>query len=459
MTSGQANIVIGAGPCGLAAAHTLERSGAGVTVLEKEGYAGGLAASFRDAAGFVWDQGGHVVFSHYGEFDALVERLMGSEVERHERVSYILTGDRRVPYPFQRNLASLSPPDALECVLGLIDRPRQDRDDFAAWMLAHFGEGITRHFMLPYNTKVWSTPPRDMSTEWLGERVATVDWRTSLTNLVLGRDDPGWGPNNTFVYPATGGTGEPFRRLAASLRDVRHGTSVVRVDPDTRRLTTAAGEEMRFDHLVSTIPLTHLVRALTRCPREVRTAAAALRHNQVRVVGIGAEGASAPDWNWMYFPDPDYPFYRVTNLGGYARGNLPAAGGPHHSLMSEISAPAHQDLSAVDSVEPTLAGLRRAGLLDDGARVLSVHTRDIPMAYPIPTLGRTEAVATILDFLDSRGIYSRGRFGTWLYEYGNMDHAVKMGIDVALRLTDGTPETIPLPHLRAAVLSAADEGR
>ena len=41
-----------------------------------------------------------------------------------------------------------------------------------------------------------------------------------------------------------------------------------------------------------------------------------------------------------------------------------------------------------------------------------------------------------------RDIYSRGRFGAWRYEIGNMDHAVKMGIDVAHLLLEGRPEEL-----------------
>lgn len=46
----------------------------------------------------------------------------------------------------------------------------------------------------------------------------------------------------------------------------------------------------------------------------------------------------------------------------------------------------------------------------------------------------------IQPWLERRGILSRGRFGSWRYELGNMDHAVKMGIDAARRLVREEPE-------------------
>jgi predicted NAD/FAD-dependent oxidoreductase len=52
------------------------------------------------------------------------------------------------------------------------------------------------------------------------------------------------------------------------------------------------------------------------------------------------------------------------------------------------------------------------------------------------------ALETIQPWLMERGIYSRGRFGSWRYEIGNMDHAVKMGVDAARRLVRGDEEEL-----------------
>lgn len=57
-------------PTGLGAAVRLQQLGhQNWTLLESTGIAGGLARSVVDSKGFVWDMGGHVIFSHYKYFD------------------------------------------------------------------------------------------------------------------------------------------------------------------------------------------------------------------------------------------------------------------------------------------------------------------------------------------------------------------------------------------------------
>jgi hypothetical protein len=45
----------------------------------------------------------------------------------------------------------------------------------------------------------------------------------------------------------------------------------------------------------------------------------------------------------------------------------------------------------------------------------------------------------------STEVLSRGRFGSWRYEIGNMDHAVKMGVDAAAWALERRPEELWTP--------------
>jgi protoporphyrinogen oxidase len=437
--------IIGAGPCGLGCARELDRLGfRDWMVYEREDHAGGLASSVLDPAGFTWDLGGHVVFSHFGEFDLLLEEVMGDDVCEHERASYIRFGDSWVPYPFQNNLRHLEPDLVLECLLGLIDAPGGTLEmDFASWMEATFGTAITRVFMRPYNVKVWATPPEEMASAWIGERVSVLDYRRALRNVLLARDDVGWGPNNTFRFPSAGGTGEIYRRLAAQLGPrIQLGREVTSIAPERKRLEFADGGTEEYDAVVTTMPLDRLVDALVDAPAELTGAARALRHTSVCVVGVGYDSPLIDEKCWMYFPDSAVPFYRATNFAKYAAANVPDSDTGHYCSYLTETAFAPAAGRAADLEEQVVTGLVTGGVVEDDQGIASVHMIDVEYAYPVPTLERDRALATIQPWLIERDIYARGRFGAWRYEMGNMDHAVKMGVDVAHRLLEARPEEL-----------------
>ena len=438
--------IVGAGPCGLACAHELEQLGHGSwTIYEREHVAGGHAGSEVDPAGFTWDQGGHVVFSHYGEFDRLLDLALGDEVHQHDRSSFVLVGGRWVPYPFQNNLRYLAADDVLDCLVGLIDAPGSNgAADFASWMELTFGAGITTRFMRPYNLKVWATPAELMSAGWIGERVSVVDYRRALRSVLLELDDVGWGPNNTFRFPRSGGTGEIYRRLAAGLGErVRYDSELVRVDARERTLTLADGTTEGYDALVSTMPVDRLVAAIDRCPSAVRSAASELEHNGVWVVGVGCERPLADDRSWLYFADDHIPFYRVTNFAKYAAANVPDADTSRYSsYLTESAYSRHRPRERTGVEETVVDGLVAAGLIDNAVPIASLHTIDVEYAYPIPTLRRDAALRVVQPWLMEHGIYSRGRFGSWRYEIGNMDHAAKMGVDIARFVLEGRAEEV-----------------
>jgi protoporphyrinogen oxidase len=446
MTDTPRIVIIGAGPCGLGCARELRRLGhANWLLAEQQDVAGGHAGSVVDPQGFTWDFGGHVVFSHYGEFDTLLEETMGDEVYQHERSSYIRFGNNWVPYPFQNNLRHLPPEPAYECILGLIEAPGGDSSqDFALWMEATFGGGITHHFMRPYNFKVWATPPERMASNWIAERVSVIDYKRALRSLIFQEDDAAWGPNNMFTFPAVGGTAEIYRRLALKLDDqIQYNREIASVDVERKTVTMSDGTEETYDTLVSTMPIDVLVSKLVHCPDSVRRASEDLEHNGVLVVGIGYESPLKDDKSWMYFPAEDIPFYRATNFAKYSPSNVPDADtGRYCSYMTEIAYSRYKPESKEGLAERVEESLRRAGVIEGDPEVASMHIEDAAYAYPVPTLKRDAALAVIQPWLMHHDIYSRGRFGSWRYEIGNMDHAVKMGVDVARLTVEKTPEEV-----------------
>lgn len=440
-------VVIGAGPTGLGAAYRLHELGyEDFIVLEARENAGGLASSEVSRNGFTYDIGGHVLFSHFRYFDELFDRMLQGEHQELLREAWVWMQDRFLPYPFQNNIKYLPNEMILSCLIGLIEargRGRPERyGNFEELIHGVFGAGIAEYFMMPYNFKVWAHPPRMLATEWIGERVAVVDIERVLGNVILDRDDQAWGPNNTFKYPRHGGTGGLFNRIVPHLGDrIRLGAQVTGVDPRRKRVLLADGTDEEYDHLISTMPLDLLVGLLEGVPGEVARAAGLLLHSGSAIVGVGLRQSAPSTKCWMYFPESNCPFYRVTYLSNYSPEVVPDAES-HYSLLAEVSRSPYKPVSLETVIDEVVEGLVNVRLLspEDLADVVDTHLIVREHTYPVPSLRRDAALATIQPYLEARDIYSRGRFGAWKYEIGNMDHAVQMGVECVERLLHGRPE-------------------
>ena len=444
--------IVGAGPTGLGAAHRLKELGEdSFLVLERNAHPGGLAASFTDEAGFTWDIGGHVVFSHYEYFDRLLDDLLGADFLSHQRESWIWARGVWTPYPFQNNVRYLPRQARWECVRGLLPgmRPTNAPANFRDWITAVFGRGIAEIFLGPYNEKVWAAPLESMSYTWIGERVSVVDLERVLKNIILEQDDVSWGPNSTFRFPLSGGTGEIFRRLAGRLDErILYGQEVLGIDAKSRRLHTKQGLTVEYGCLLNTGPLDLLVSRWIENPPEACVAAAALglAHNGVSVCGIGVDSHRPDPKCWMYFPEPAQPFYRATNFHNYSPNNA-ARPGEQRALMCETAFSAHRPEDLASLTGRTVDGLVAAALLapDDTGRIVSRWRHTVDYGYPIPTLSRDAALAVIQPWLESQAIFSRGRFGGFRYEVGNMDHSVMQGVEWAERMLLGREEKTYAP--------------
>ncbi|MCU1502855.1 MAG: UDP-galactopyranose mutase, partial [Ilumatobacteraceae bacterium] len=289
--------------------------------------------------------------------------------------------------------------------------------------------------------KVWATPLDQMGTTWQGDRVPEVNLRRILENQLANRDDVSWGPNNKFKFPLLG-TGLLYERIAESLpKPVELGKKVVAIDPVAKSIDFADGTSTTYDRLVTTMPQKELVKCIVGCPANVLAATASLTHTEGLFIGIGVADPCPSTKCWMYFPGDDSPFYRVTYLSNYSPKMTPGA--DHFSLLAEVSKSPYKDENVEDVVERTIAGMVACDLLSPEQaehKIVSKQLMTVPYSYPVPTVTRDAALAVVQPWLAERDIYSRGRFGAWRYEIGNTDHSVMMGVEVADRLLNGTPE-------------------
>lgn len=443
-------LIIGSGPTGLGAALRLKESGEdNFFILETNSWVGGLAASFKDQAGFTWDIGGHVQFSHYSYFDEVMDRAIDPQHWlTHQRESWVWIQNGFVPYPFQNNIHYLPKEAQWECLKGILDislaADKQLPANFEEWILSIFGQGVADHFMLPYNYKVWAYPPAELAYHWIGERVAVTDLKRVLENMVHQKLDASWGPNNMFRFPANGGTGAIWNSVAQmiGMHKIQLNAEVALVNSDSRKITLQSGEVIEYEFLLTTMPVDILCRKTKGIGGKTVKSAQYLKHSSSNIVGVGLRGKASEQLEpkcWMYFPESNCPFYRVTLFSKYAPSNVPDISS-QFSLMTETSESPKKPVSASTLIDETIYGLQQTKLISDSDEIVSVWSYRAEYGYPTPSLERDSILDEVIPALESRDIYSRGRFGAWKYEVSNQDHSFMQGVEWVDMMTNGIAE-------------------
>ena len=416
-------LIIGAGLAGLCTARGL---GKPFTLLEKEDSPGGLVRSVH-SGGSVYDYTGHLLHLKDSGLEGFIEELLPGRMAEVARVAGIHTMGRFLPYPFQANFHPLPREVVKECLLGYIrarEAERREPDSFAEWALGTFGEGICRHFMRPYNEKIFCTPLEELTADW-------VDWsvpRPPLETVVdgaLGTSAEGLGYNPSFLYPKQGGIEILPRALAEGIEGIRYGTEVVEVDVGERVATTASGERIAYGALVNTTPLPRLL-AMIEGGGDLSGWISGLRWVDVFNLNLTLEREAPWPWQWLYLPEPDFRCYRI----GVGSNISPALAPPGCcTVYAEFSHPPQEEIDEQRAREEVLADMRRLGLLDEGTAVRDEVLLRISPAYVVHDRFRLDNLDSIHEWLRERGIHSIGRYGRW--EYSGMKTAMLQGFETA----------------------------
>lgn len=430
MVTETSTVILGAGLCGLSAAYHLQQNHSDFILIERETEAGGLART-ETYDGFSFDHSIHILYTRDPYVTSLIcDHLLAGNIRRQARESYCYTAGVYTEYPYQTNHYGLPPEIVADNLLGLIQAKAAANGPplhFEDWIYRTFGPGIAERFMIPYNRRQWAWDLKDMNYDWIADRVPTPDLRDVLLGSL--RPPPRkHGPNHEFWYPREGGIGALARAFARRIAPERlwTGSAVTAIDSQRREVELAGGKRVRFERMISTLPLpitVHLMQPAV--PEEIRRRAAALKHNIVHTVNVGFElDGTAPctPMHWVYFPEDETIFHRASFPGAFSPSMTPEGCG---SVQVEISESAHQPCDREHLLDRALEGLRHVGILTERNHVRASGIVTLDPAYIIYDLTHRENTRIIRDFLNDVHIDSRGRFGEW--EYSNMDQAILSG--------------------------------
>jgi UDP-galactopyranose mutase len=420
-------VILGAGPAGLAAAIA---HGDGALVLEKAATAGGLSSS-REVDGAVFDRGGHSFHSPHPEVRSLVFQSL--EMFEQTRVARCYSHGSIINYPFQQYFHELRDQSVVnDCRRGLESASAIiDVATFDQYLPAKFGAGIAEHFLLPYNQKLWGTPLSRMSSDWVTERVASASHNAETSNQSGGKRRPLYAQSRV-AYPAKGGFGEISVALAQRVPHLRLKSNVISVDTTAKELKTEDGSTIKWQQLISTLPIDQLIKMSTDVPAAIQQGINSLERLPLALIMVVVDHPVDTDIQRIYSADSRCPAHKIVlnhNSSDYLRSK------PRHGIMGEVSminakpSTAELERSFVES----LLALKLIRSIDE---IKSVSTTYLEYGYPVPTLNRVDTIATTKDWLLRSGIHTLGRFGEWAYI--NADEAIFRGLRLGKNLAGNT---------------------
>ncbi len=419
-------VIIGGGLAGLSAGHHLLEYEP--VVFEKEHEIGGLCRSFNQD-GFTFDCTGHLIHLKNQYTKDLIARILPDAFDSHERRASIYSKSTVTDYPFQANTYGLPAEVVKECILGFVEsmqtKSANGALNFHDWVLTTFGTGIAKHFMLPYNEKFWKQDLHQITSDWVSWAIPkpTLD---EVLNGALGLTNKGMGYNPRFIYPRSGGIDCLPQALATPIHKLFVNRGVEWIDPKKQFIHLSDGTDQTFDYLISTLPIPVIFSILRDTPDSLIQAAQKLQAVSILNINIGVDRPDVSDQHWLYFPEPEFVFSRIGFPMNFSKSVVPPG---TSSVYIEITHPRGQMPNVEDAFEQALAGLQKCGILNKSDRVLTRHVLDIRYAYVVFDDHRQKHIQNLTDYLESRGIYTAGRYGRW--DYHSMEDSILSGKSAA----------------------------
>jgi protoporphyrinogen oxidase len=390
-------IILGAGPSGLAFAHTLKSLGENsFLVVEKESVPGGLCRSENVDGAPLDIGGGHFLdVKRKDVLDFLFKFLPESEWQRYSRISRIRIRGAEIDYPLEANLWQLPVHVQIEflesiakagCVRGF-PKPRS----FEKWILWKLGDRISEEYMFPYNRKIWSMPLNELGTYWL-HKLPNVSFRDTLLSCLEKKPSGTLPAHGYFLYPKKYGYGEVWQRMGLGLGDQLLTSFQVKTLDLSKGIINGA---FKAEKIINTIPWP-LWPNFSELPAPILSDISKLKHVSIDVDYYPDDCLT--DAHWIYEPNETLPYHRVLCRGNFCNSSK--------GFWTETN--------SVRSTSSANWSYRN------------------DFAYPVNTREKPAAIRRIAHWAKQNRLTCLGRWGTW--EHMNSDVAIEMAIHTAKRM-------------------------
>jgi len=415
--------ILGAGLTGLELGRKLKELDKDFFILEKESQIGGLCRTNK-TGNYYWDFAVHAVYSRNKEimdyFSSLP--LDYESLERNVKIFHTSENGKThiLNYPFEIGVKDLPLNDKLECVQGYVAaraKGIKKSSNLKEWIENSLGPGMAKHFMIPYNSKIWNCPLEEISEKLVSAKIepaSIIDFIMS----VLGKNVVGRAYQAKFIYPKQG-IQQLIDYTAKDIKDNVHlNADVVKLERSLGRWKIYTNNEVfEADMIASTIPLVNLLKKVDI--EGLKKEYGAFRWNDTHFVMVGLKDGYdfnlIKDCHWVFFKGKEI-FYRITLMHNFS-AEFKAVLVAEITQKDNLSSKSNEEI-----VSSVVKDLVRLGIVGSENEIDKTDIKLVEHTYPIPTVGCEQVKHGIRTLLERYNLFLLGRNGNW--DYINMDGVV-----------------------------------
>lgn len=424
------NVILGAGMAGIGAFYGDDS----FDIFEKEKQAGGLCGRFEVKANnsdeiFYFDKAVHLSFTN----DPIVKKAFSAEKQNiYHPIPHSWFKGSWLRHPAQNNLYPLPVEFKVHAIEDFINRNQENEpENFKEWLLFQYGDFLYNELFKPYNEKYWCSDLEQMGIDWVGNRF----YRPTIDEVLYGSYTDKT-PNTYYAkemrYPPRGGYRgciDGIISKAEGLNKLHYGYKAERIDLFEKTIKFSDGKTIQYEKLLSSVPLTELIRLIPNTPEEIERCAGELEYSSVAIVSFGFDKVIECNDIWFYIYDKDVLASRAYLPSLKSSDNVPEG---CSSIQFEIyyngkSIPPSED----ECIKNCTYALEKFGFAkaDD---IVTSDFRIIEYGNVIFKKATEKKAHKVLNWLESCGLHGIGRFGRWEYLWS--DQAFLSGYETALGL-------------------------
>ncbi|MFC1590045.1 protoporphyrinogen/coproporphyrinogen oxidase [Candidatus Omnitrophota bacterium] len=414
--------LLGAGFTGLELGRKLKEAKKDFIILEKESQIGGICRTNRTGR-FFWDFAVHAIYSRSEDAMNYFYSLPLDYQHSDRNVKIFHSGNSKkiyiLEYPFEIGVKDLPGKDKLECIQGYVAarmKKNKNYSNLKEWIDNRLGSGIAKHFMDPYNKKIWNCDLSKISDKLVSIKIEPASIIEFISSII-GKRTVGRAYQAKFIYPKQG-----IQKLtdftAKDIMDkiyLNSGVEKLNRCNNKWNIITSNGIH-EAEAIISTIPLVHLLKIIDI--EGIKKEYDVFNWNNTFFVMVGLKKGHdfrlINNCHWVFFKENEI-FYRITLMHNFSSEFPPA-------LIAEVTQKGDVlNMSENKITDRVIKDLVRLGIV----KKRQIEETDIKLShytYPIPTVGLENVKKILRDELAKHNIFLLGRNGYW--EYINMDGVV-----------------------------------